>query len=131
MPKKEYRSGEHDKVAEGRSPCILSAVSGMEKAASDLLHLKVQSYEPSAHSNLPGSPVFVSVVQREELLRKIAMIDTAAAAIDGGVWQKALIKNACYGVAYDLLDQKQLPTSHRQALYHARMAFYVMIWESR
>lgn len=102
-----------------------------KKAASDLLHLKAQSYEPSAHSSLPGSPVFKAVVQREELLRKIAIIDMAAAAIDGGAWKKALIKNACYGVAYDLLDQKQLPTSHRQAFYHARMAFYVMIWESR
>ena len=101
-----------------------------KKAASDLLHLKAQSYEPSAHSSLPGSPVFKAVVQREELLRKIAMVDAAAAAIDGGVWKKAIIDNTCYGVSYDLLTPEILPSSHRQAFFTVRKAFFLAVRES-
>ena len=73
---------------------------------------------------LPSDPVSRAAIEREIFLRDIEMIERAARETDGGKWERALLRNACYKEGYERLDPSMLPTCNRNAFFSARREFF-------
>lgn len=81
--------------------------------------------------NTTSNPVEDTMLKRMRLLEDCDLIDRAAAETDGGAWAKALILNCCYGKGYDHIDPAILPTSKRNAYFHARREFFFRLNNAR
>jgi hypothetical protein len=102
----------------------------MKSQAAQLLGVGAQSYDPMPHGKgIPSDPVSAAAMRRLKLLENVSMIDNAALAIDGGRWARALILNACYGVSWEKLPAETMRTSHKQAFFTVRRAFFTLLWE--
>lgn len=76
-------------------------------------------------------PVLAAVERREVYQKKIHMIDSCAAEIDGGKWYTAIIQNVCFERPYSMLDPCVLPTSDRNSFFRAKKAFFVLLSRTR
>lgn len=81
--------------------------------------------------HVPGvsDPVTRAVERRERLLADCAMIERSASIAAGGRFYHALILNCCHGIGYLSMDPAVLPTSNRNAFFHARRDFFWILWQ--
>ena len=98
--------------------------------AASMLGTAGAGTESAPRGSEPGDPTGRAVERRERILAKIALVESCAAAIDGGRWYQALILNACNGMSYDCirdLHPATLRTSMVGQFFKARHAFFCLL----
>lgn len=97
--------------------------------AASLLGVHGQALDGMPHGSNVGDPVAAVTARRENLLRKIALIDECAVAVEGGRWYAALIQNVCLNRPYSELVETAivLPNSNRNSFFSARKTFFLLL----
>lgn len=95
--------------------------------AASLLGVHGQKLTGMPHGSGVGDPVAAMAARREDLLRRIQIVDDCAAAVEGGRWYAALIQNVCLNRPYSTLSITVLPNSNRNSFFSARKAFFVAL----
>ena len=97
--------------------------------AVSLLGVGAQKYSSMPHGSGVGDPVARAAERREKLTRKIDLVESVARSVEDGRWYTALIQNCCMGRGLTVIDPAVLPTSNRNAFYHARRMFFILLDE--
>lgn len=102
-----------------------------KRRAAAQLGPRAVNMKSTPHGNSVSDPVFAAVQKREKLLDENAIIDSCLEQVADGAWAEALRQNLCYGKALQYIDPALIPSSHRQAFFAARRAFFLLLDEKR
>ena len=72
-------------------------------------------------------PVAAAAERREQLMRKIGIVDECARAIGNGEWYTAIIQNVCMAKPYSMIDKALMPTSDKNAYFKKRREFFDLL----
>lgn len=95
--------------------------------AASLIGIRGKALDGMPHGAGVGDPVASAAERREKLMKKVDMVELCAMQVEEGAWFAALIQNVCMGRGYDVLDPTLMPTSKRQAFFHARKEFFSLL----
>jgi hypothetical protein len=95
--------------------------------ANSLLGIRGMTQDGQPRGTGKTDPVATTAERRENLTRKIDMVDECAKKVKGGEWYAALIQNVCMGRSYAQLDATIMPTSFRQAFFSVRREFFAAL----
>ncbi len=95
--------------------------------ASNLIGIRGHGIDGMPGGSAVSDPVARAAEHRENVLKKIDLIDSCARQVKDGAWATALIQNICMGKSYDAIDKMILPTSNRGAFFSARKEFFQIL----
>lgn len=72
-------------------------------------------------------PVAAAAERREQLMRKIGIVDECARTIGNGEWYTAIIQNVCMAKPYSMIDKELMPTSDKNAYFKKRREFFDLL----
>ena len=95
--------------------------------AASLLGIRAVNMDGMPHGNGKGDPVAMAAERREQLLRKIGIVDECANKIDDGKWYTVMIQHVCMRKNFDEIDKTLMPTSDRNTFYKQRRKFFELL----
>lgn len=95
--------------------------------AESMLGLRAMKQDGMPKGTRKNDPVAAAAERREQLMRKIGIIDSCAKAIGNGEWYTAIIQNVCMGRPYTKIDVALMPTSHKGEYFLRRREFFELL----
>ena len=99
--------------------------------AASLIGIQGMKIDGQPRGTKKHDPVAAAAERREQLMRKIGIVDSCAREIGNGEWYAALIQNVCMKKPYSQIDINLMPTSDRNTFFKKRREFFVMINERK
>ena len=95
--------------------------------AASLIGIRGMKMDGQPRGTKKHDPVAAAAERREQLTRKIDIVDECAKAIGKGEWYAAIIQNVCLGKPYTKIEVTLLPTSHRPDFFRYRREFFELL----
>ncbi len=95
--------------------------------AASLIGIRGMKMDGQPRGTKKHDPVAAAAERREQLTRKIDIVDECARAIGKGEWYAAIIQNVCLGKPYTKIEVTLLPTSHRPDFFRHRREFFELL----
>lgn len=95
--------------------------------AASMIGIRGMSHDGQPRGSKKSDPVAAAAERREQLMRKIGIVDACARDVGSGEWYTAIIQNVCMGRPYMQIDPALMPTSHRADFFLRRRQFFELL----
>ena len=95
--------------------------------AASMLGIRSMRTDGLPRGTKKNDPVAAAAERREQLMKKIEIVDSCAREIGNGEWYTAIIQNVCMGRAYTQIDMALMPSSHRTEFFKHRREFFELL----
>ena len=95
--------------------------------AASLIGIQGMKMDGQPRGTKKHDPVAAAAERREQLMRKIGIVDTCARESGNGEWYAAIIQNVCMAKPYSMIDKALMPTSDKNAYFKRRREFFDLL----
>jgi hypothetical protein len=99
--------------------------------AASLIGIQGMKIDGQPRGTKKHDPVAAAAERREQLMRKIGIVDSCARDVGNGEWYTAIIQNVCMKKPYSQIDVNLMPTSDRNTFFKRRREFFSLINEKK
>ena len=99
--------------------------------AASLIGIQGMKMDGQPRGTKKHDPVAAAAERREQLMRKIGIVDSCARDVGNGEWYTAIIQNVCMKKPYSQIDVNLMPTSDRNTFFKRRREFFSLINEKK
>lgn len=99
--------------------------------AASLIGIQGMKIDGQPRGTKKHDPVAAAAERREQLMRKIGIVDSCARDVGNGEWYTAIIQNVCMKKPYSKIDVNLMPTSDRNTFFKRRREFFSLINEKK